>query len=312
MNRFNHQAPYKNPNKRLLVSVRWFAACGLPREHILHVLGLEEHSLPERVRQKLAKPFGRGRRPTCPTPQCVNGRRGEGKLLGMRAAKATRIAELGYGASTIARLLGANIDDVRHFLKHARWDTPPVSPWYSTDQSEAWRYGTGERPTAGTPPDRQSERAESTRMKEAPPGLQPGGELGVTGTHPDRTRATSEDGREALATATPEPAPWTGSSLWNQSPSRKTKPAENGDSTPLPRTPKVSSKPAPTSPCLDGRGFGNACGSINGRAKFTEEKVAEMRQLFSEGWSYSRLARHFGCHPNTVWNALTGRTWSHV
>jgi hypothetical protein len=51
---------------------------------------------------------------------------------------------------------------------------------------------------------------------------------------------------------------------------------------------------------------------IGGRVKLDEEKVAELRRLKAEGWTYPRLARRFGIARSTVHYALNGCTWRHV
>lgn len=53
-------------------------------------------------------------------------------------------------------------------------------------------------------------------------------------------------------------------------------------------------------------------GSAHGRARLTEESVAEARRLKAEGWSYPALARRYGVNRVTLFYAISGRTWSHV
>ena len=50
----------------------------------------------------------------------------------------------------------------------------------------------------------------------------------------------------------------------------------------------------------------------NGNAKLTPQRVREMRQLRSEGWSYPKLAREFGVGENQVAKICKGTAWAHV
>jgi DNA-directed RNA polymerase specialized sigma24 family protein len=40
------------------------------------------------------------------------------------------------------------------------------------------------------------------------------------------------------------------------------------------------------------------------RYRRVEEHLGEARALRGEGWSYARIAEHFGVQPATVWRAL--------
>ena len=53
-------------------------------------------------------------------------------------------------------------------------------------------------------------------------------------------------------------------------------------------------------------------GSSHGRAKLTEEKVLELRRLWSLGWTCPELARKFGVCRRNVYAVLRGETWTHV
>lgn len=53
-------------------------------------------------------------------------------------------------------------------------------------------------------------------------------------------------------------------------------------------------------------------GSEHGRAKLDEPGVEEARRLKREGWTYPALAARYGVCRNTVYYAVTGRTWAHV
>jgi hypothetical protein len=48
------------------------------------------------------------------------------------------------------------------------------------------------------------------------------------------------------------------------------------------------------------------------QAKLTAAAVAELRRRYRAGDLPVPLAREFGVHPGTVWQALIGRTWAHV
>lgn len=55
-----------------------------------------------------------------------------------------------------------------------------------------------------------------------------------------------------------------------------------------------------------------ARGSAAGRAKLTEERVAELRARHSEGATVDALAAETGVPRATVWNVVTRRSWKHV
>ncbi len=150
------------------------------------MLGFTECTLPDRVRDKLANPFGPGKPARCPVPQC--GRPRLRPLVGHAAGRARRLAELGYGAESIALLLGARPEDVRRFLRGGRRRSAPVSPWYPTATDDAWRYGRGARPVIAI---------------EQP-------EDGEAGAEPINGPDALPDNAGPVA-ATLEPAPWTGS-----------------------------------------------------------------------------------------------------
>jgi hypothetical protein len=48
------------------------------------------------------------------------------------------------------------------------------------------------------------------------------------------------------------------------------------------------------------------------QAKLTEENVAELRKLRSEGWPWRRLAKRYGVSPSCILSAVTRQTWDHV
>lgn len=50
----------------------------------------------------------------------------------------------------------------------------------------------------------------------------------------------------------------------------------------------------------------------NGSAKLNPQLVREMLRLRAEGWSYPRLARHFGVSENTVAKICRGTAWRSV
>lgn len=55
-----------------------------------------------------------------------------------------------------------------------------------------------------------------------------------------------------------------------------------------------------------------ARGSDHGRAVLDAEKVTEARRLKAEGWTYPQLVKRFGVSRNTLYYAISGRTWTHV
>lgn len=58
-------------------------------------------------------------------------------------------------------------------------------------------------------------------------------------------------------------------------------------------------------------GTGSA-GSMNGRAKLTEDLVRECRARRASGASCASLAREFGVNKTAIHKAVTGQTWKHV
>lgn len=64
-----------------------------------------------------------------------------------------------------------------------------------------------------------------------------------------------------------------------------------------------------------GRAAGNfpvRRGVNHGRAKFSEEQVLEIRELFSEGVRKAELARKFNTSIPQITNIVTRKTWTHV
>lgn len=55
-----------------------------------------------------------------------------------------------------------------------------------------------------------------------------------------------------------------------------------------------------------------ARGSRQGLARLTEEGVALVRRLRSQGESFASLGRRFGVRPHTIRQAVVGATWKHV
>lgn len=54
-------------------------------------------------------------------------------------------------------------------------------------------------------------------------------------------------------------------------------------------------------------------GARNGRAVLTDNNVVEARKRRdAEGWSWRRLANHFGVCPSTIRSAVLGETFKHV
>ncbi len=54
---------------------------------------------------------------------------------------------------------------------------------------------------------------------------------------------------------------------------------------------------------------GYRCGECHQRAKLTDAQVHEMRFLkLNYGWSYRKLAQHFGCGESTARDITTYRT----
>ncbi len=54
---------------------------------------------------------------------------------------------------------------------------------------------------------------------------------------------------------------------------------------------------------------GYRCGEGHQRAKLTDAQVQEMRVLkLRHGWSYGKLAKHFGCGQSTARDITTFRT----
>jgi hypothetical protein len=131
------------PQKILCTWVRWMWACGLPRAHILFVLGIAEPPAPhiENCLRDPTKGKAKGKPPARPQPDRRGGRRPTITLLCRTVIKARRLAELGYKPATIAHILAVPEKDVVHHLRHGSRDLPPVvSPWYATIESDAWRY----------------------------------------------------------------------------------------------------------------------------------------------------------------------------
>jgi len=62
-----------------------------------------------------------------------------------------------------------------------------------------------------------------------------------------------------------------------------------------------------------GHDIGPRPGSTNGMAKLTEEDVKDIRSLYDgQRGSQSELARWYGIAPQTLRDAVVGRTWRHV
>jgi hypothetical protein len=53
-------------------------------------------------------------------------------------------------------------------------------------------------------------------------------------------------------------------------------------------------------------------GARHYKALMDEDKVRELWQLHTQGWSQSRLARHFGVRPGCIQNIIDGKTWVRV
>ena len=62
--------------------------------------------------------------------------------------------------------------------------------------------------------------------------------------------------------------------------------------------------------CITRGRFPDRSGECNGRAKLTEELVADIRKVHSSGmWSYGLLAQLFNVPRSTIINVLKHRTW---
>jgi hypothetical protein len=60
-------------------------------------------------------------------------------------------------------------------------------------------------------------------------------------------------------------------------------------------------------------GYAEVRGEKNGQSKLIEEQVLEARNLyFDEGKSITALARQYGVVPNTLRDAIFGKTWRHL
>jgi hypothetical protein len=53
-------------------------------------------------------------------------------------------------------------------------------------------------------------------------------------------------------------------------------------------------------------------GTLHGRSKLTEEIVAEARRLNKSGIGSDRLSVRYGVSRPTMWDAISGKTWTHV
>jgi hypothetical protein len=53
-------------------------------------------------------------------------------------------------------------------------------------------------------------------------------------------------------------------------------------------------------------------GTLHGRARLTEEIVAEARRLNKSGIGSDRLSVRYGVARPTMWDAISGKTWAHV
>ena len=54
---------------------------------------------------------------------------------------------------------------------------------------------------------------------------------------------------------------------------------------------------------------GRPVGEYLHNAKLTFAKVAELRRLRAQGWTYPEIGQHFGIHPTTAHRAATGQSW---
>ena len=69
----------------------------------------------------------------------------------------------------------------------------------------------------------------------------------------------------------------------------------------------------PTENCADRIEDGTVNhGERNGRAKLTERKVLEIRSRFHLGASLDDLATTYGVKPNTVYQIVVRRLWTHI
>lgn len=55
-----------------------------------------------------------------------------------------------------------------------------------------------------------------------------------------------------------------------------------------------------------------AMGEKNGKSKMTNEKVLQIRQLFSEGKSTNSIAKQLNLKQQNVWCICTKKTWKHL
>lgn len=62
-----------------------------------------------------------------------------------------------------------------------------------------------------------------------------------------------------------------------------------------------------------GRMIGNRVrGSKKPGTVLNEKKVRELRKLRDDGWTFTKLALHYGCAVSTIRNAYIGKWWSDV
>ena len=53
-------------------------------------------------------------------------------------------------------------------------------------------------------------------------------------------------------------------------------------------------------------------GEKHGKSKMTNEKVLQIRQLFSEGKSTNSIAKQLNLKQQNVWCICTKKTWKHL
>jgi hypothetical protein len=57
---------------------------------------------------------------------------------------------------------------------------------------------------------------------------------------------------------------------------------------------------------------GNHKGTANGRAKLTEQKAREIRELYKSGVTPTQIAANYGVSLAAVWFVIQRRTWKHA
>jgi hypothetical protein len=113
--------------------IRWLRHHGLPRDHILFVLELDDCSEFDRWLNRGSR---QGPPPVRPKPKCRyhagSVRQVNAGIRGTGSNKLRRMTELGYPPVRIAHLLGVPVATVRRYQRKGSAERPPpLSPWYA-------------------------------------------------------------------------------------------------------------------------------------------------------------------------------------